>query len=186
MITIRNDNKLRTILSQWFCDASLIWHFIELFDMKNNLLRQINLAFWYQAMINRFKKRTSSALSTLQNFKYTLIDAQSEKDLRLYAQQNFRSIKTVNMNSIHNQLTITWNNLDWRFWANILESTIITFIRKFLIQLHFMLNIWQEIIRSQSQNQFKFIKDRFQNSRRTPNSSEYLVRSNVFSFSCQY
>ncbi len=45
MIIIRDDEKLRTILSQCFLDAFLIWHFIELFDIKKDLLRQINLAF---------------------------------------------------------------------------------------------------------------------------------------------
>jgi hypothetical protein len=154
--------------------------------MKKDLLRQVNFVSWYQVMINRFKKRTSLILFALQNFKYDLIDAKFEKDFRLFVQQIFRSIKTVNMNSIHNQLTIAWNNLDWRFRANIFESTIITFIRKFLNQLNFMSNIWQEMIRSQSQNQFKFIRDRFQNSRRTQNYSTYLVRSNFFLFSYQY
>ncbi len=47
-----------------------------------------------------------------------------------------------------------------------------------------MSNIWQEIIRSQ--NQFKFIKDRFQNSRWTQNYSKYFVRSNSFFSSYQY
>jgi hypothetical protein len=186
MIIIRDDDKLRTVLSQCFRDAFLIWHFIELFDIKKNLLRQTNLAFWYQAFINRFKKRTFLTLSALQNFKYTLIDARSEKDSKLFAQQIFRSIKTVNMNSIHNQLTIAWNNLDWRFRANIFESIVITFIRKFLNQVNFMSDIWQEMIRSQSQNQFKFIRDRFHNSRRTQNFSEYFFRSNSLLSSYQY
>ncbi len=184
MIVIREDDKLRIVLSQCFRGAALIWHFIELYDMKKDLLRQINLASWYQIMINRFKKRTSLVLFALQNFKYDLIDAKFEKDLRLFAQQIFRSIKTVNMNSIHNQLTIAWNNLDWRFRANIFESTITTFIRKFLNQLNFMSDIWQEMIRSQ--DQFKFIRNRFQNSRRTHNYSEYFVRSNSLLFSYQY
>jgi hypothetical protein len=184
MIVIREDDKLRIVLFQCFRDAVLIWHFIELFDMKKDLLRQINLASWYQIMINRFKKRTSLVLFALQNFKYDLIDARFERDLRLFAQQIFRSIKTVNINSIHNQLTIAWNNLDWRFRANILESTVTTFIQKFLNQLNFMSNIWQEMTRSQ--NQFKFIRDRFQNSRRTQNYSEYFVRSNSSLSSYQY
>ncbi len=133
MIAIRENDKLRIVLSQCFRDAVLIWHSIELFDMKKDLLRQVNLASWYQVMIIRFKKRTSSALSTLQNFKYTLTNARFEKDFRHFAQQIFRSIKTVNMNSIHNQLTIAWNNLDWRFRANIFESIVITSMRKFWI-----------------------------------------------------
>jgi hypothetical protein len=106
MINIWENDKLRIVLSQCFRDATLIWHSIELFDMKKDLLRQINLSFWYQALINRFKKRTFLTLSALQNFKYTLSDARSEKDSRLFAQQIFRSIKTINMNWIHNQLTI--------------------------------------------------------------------------------
>ncbi len=102
MITIRDENKLRTILSQCFREAALIWHSIELFDMKKDLLRQINLASWYQIMTNRFKKRIFLTLSALQNFKYDLIETQFEKNSRLFAQQIFRSIKTTNMNSIHN------------------------------------------------------------------------------------
>jgi hypothetical protein len=85
MIIIRDDDKLRTILSQCFRDASLIWHFIELFDMKKNFLRQINLTSWYQTLINRFKKRISIALSSLQNNRYTLTDAKAEKDSRIFA-----------------------------------------------------------------------------------------------------
>jgi hypothetical protein len=182
MITIREDDKLRIVLSQCFRDAALIWHSIELFDMKKDLFRQINLSFWYQALVNRFKKRTFLTLFVLQNFKYTLNDARFEKDLRLFAQQIFRSIKTVNMNSIHNQLTIAWNNLDWRFRANIFESTITTFIRKFLNQLDFMSNIWHEMIKSQNTDQSKTIRDRFQNPRRTQKYSAYFFRSNSSSF----
>jgi hypothetical protein len=180
MIAIREDDKLRIVLSQCFRDAALIWHFIELSDMKKDLLRSINLTSWYQVMINRFKKRTLLILFVFQNFKYTLNDARTEKDLRLFAQQIFRSIKTVNMNSIHNQLMIAWNNLDWQFRANISKSSVITFIRKFLNQLNFMSDIWHEMTRSQSAEQ-KF-RDRFQNSRRTQNYSKYFVRSNFLFF----
>jgi hypothetical protein len=186
MTNIRDDDKLRSVLSQCFREAALIWHFTELFDMKKNLLRQINLSSWYQVMINRFKKRTFLTLFALQNFKYILIDARSGKDSRLFAQQIFRSVKAVNMNSVHNQLTIAWNNLDWRFRANIFELTTITFIRKFLNQLNFMSDIWQEMTRSQSQDQFKFMRGRFQNPRRTQDYSEYFVRSNPSLFSYQY
>jgi hypothetical protein len=184
-IIIRDDDKFRTILFQCFWDAAFIWHFIELFDMKKNLLRQINLSFWYQALINRFKKRTSLTLSAFQNFKYIMTDAKVEKDSRLFAQQIFRSAKTVNMNSIHNQLIIAWNNLDWHFRINILELIVTIFIRKFLNQFDFMSDIWHEMIRSQSQNQSKLLRDRFQNSRRTQNYSEYSFRSNA-SFSISY
>jgi hypothetical protein len=106
MINIRENDKFRTILFQYFRNAAFIWHFIELFDMKRNFLRQVNLASWYQVMINRFKKRTSLTLSALQNFKYDLIETRFEKDSKLFAQQIFRAIKTINMNSVHNQLTI--------------------------------------------------------------------------------
>jgi hypothetical protein len=153
--------------------------------MKKNLLRQANLVFWHQTLINRFKKRTSQALSALQSSRYTMTDAKFEKDSRLFAQNIFRSTKTINMNSIHNQLTIAWNNLDWQFRANILESTTFTFIRKFLNQLNSMSNIWQEMTRSQSQNQFKSLRNRFQNSRRTQKYSEYFFRTISFSFHYQ-
>jgi hypothetical protein len=149
--------------------------------MKKDLLRQASLISWYQVMINRFKQRTSTALITLQQSRYTMSDARSGKDSRLFAQNIFRSAKAINMKSIHNQLIIAWNNLNWRFRVNILELTIIINVRKFLKQLNFMTNIWHEMTRSQNQN-FKSIKNRFQNSRRIQKYSAYFFWSNSFSF----
>jgi hypothetical protein len=182
-INLRSEEKLRAILSQCFRESALIWHFIELFDIKKNLLRQISLSSWYQVMINRFKQRTLMTLITLQQFRYIMTDAQSDKNSRLFAQNIFRSIKTINMKSIHNQLIITWNNLKWRFRANIFELTAIINVRKFLKQLNFMTDIWHEMTRSQNLEQK--LRNRFQNSRRTQNYSEYFVRSNFISFSYQ-
>jgi hypothetical protein len=181
MMNLRKENKLRAILSQCFRESVLIWHFTILSDMKKDLLRQASLISWYQVMINRFKQRTSIILITLQQSHYTMSDARSNKNLRLFAQNIFRSVKAVNMKSIHNQLIIAWNNLNWRFRINIFELTIIINVRKFLKQLNFMTNIWHEMTRSQNQN-FKSIRDRFQNSRRTQKYSAYLFRSNSFSF----
>jgi hypothetical protein len=89
MISIREDDKLRTMLSQCFRDFALIWHFTKLFDMKKDLLRQTNLVSWYQAMINRFKKRTSLAFSALQNSKYSLTDARARKKFKTFRSANF-------------------------------------------------------------------------------------------------
>jgi hypothetical protein len=182
MMNLRKKNKLRAILSQCFREAVLIWHFTKLSNMKKDLLRQASLTSWYQVMINRFKQRTSIALITLQQSRYFMTDARSDKNSRLYAQDIFRSIKVANMNSIHNQLTIAWNNLDWQFRINISKSIVTTSIRKFLKQLNFMSDIWHEMTRSQSQNQFKSLRDRFQNTRRIQNYSEYSFRSNASLF----
>ena len=62
MTTIKNDSKLRTIISQCFREFVLIWHSIELIDLEKEMLRNAFLTTWYNVMIKRFKKRTSIAL----------------------------------------------------------------------------------------------------------------------------
>ncbi len=176
MMNLRGEDKLRAVLPQCFRGSALIWHSTELSDMEKDLLRQASLSSWYQAMINRFKQRTPMALASLQQSRYTMTDAQSGKDPRLFAQDIFRSAKAANMESIHNQLTIAWNNLDWRFRANIPEPTATTSVRKFLEQLDSMSDIWHEMARSQNLEQKP--RGRFQNPRRTQDYPGYPVRSN--------
>ena len=102
MTTIKSDNKLRTVISQCLREFVLIWHSIELTDLKKEMLRDASLTMWYNVMIKRFKKRTSIALINMQTTKYTLDDAKQLKNSRLFAQNLFRFAKIANLISIHN------------------------------------------------------------------------------------
>ena len=43
MTVIKREHKLRTVLFQCLRKSALIWHFIELFDLKKIMLKEISL-----------------------------------------------------------------------------------------------------------------------------------------------
>ena len=47
----------------------------------------------------------------MQTTKYTLENVRQQKDFKMFAQNLFRYAKAANLTSVHNQLTIAWNNL---------------------------------------------------------------------------
>ena len=145
MTTLKNDIKLRTVISQCLRESTLIWHSIELFVLKKEMLRDASLINWYNALIRRFKKRTSVALTIMQIIKYTMKNAKQHKDSRMFAQNLFWAVKAANFISTHNQLTIAWNNLIWQFRQHISKSTEQTIMREFLEQLDSQISIWHEM-----------------------------------------
>ena len=145
MTTLKNDIKLRTVISQCLRESTFIWHSIELFVLKKKMLKDASLINWYNALIRRFKKRTSVTLTIMQIIKYTMKNAKQHKNSRMFAQNLFRAVKAVNLISTHNQLTIAWNNLIWQFRQHISKSTEQTIMREFLEQLDSQISIWHEM-----------------------------------------
>ena len=147
MALLRGDDKLRTVLPQCLRGAALIWHSAELSEMEKILLRGTNLTGWYDAMIHRFKERTPVALANLQKAKYSMSDAKNRKDPRSFIQDIIRHSKAANLTSVHNQLIMAWNNLDWEFRLHIPEPTATTTVRKFLEELDGQADMWFEMAR---------------------------------------
>ena len=141
IIVIKDDSKLRTIISQCFRESALIWHFIELTNLEKEMLRDAFLSMWYNVMIKRFKKRISITLINMQTIKYTLENVKQLKNLKIFAQNLFRFVKTTNLISIHSQLIIAWNNLTWKFKQHISKFTENINMRKFLKQLNSYANM---------------------------------------------
>ena len=134
MTVIKDDNKLKIVISQCLRESALTWHSIELSTLKKKMLREISLVNWYNALIRRFKKRTFVALVNMQTIKYIMKNARLHKNFKIFAQNFFRSIKAANLISTHNQFTIAWNNLTWQFRQHISEFTEQTTMREFFEQ----------------------------------------------------
>ena len=169
MIVHRKLDKLRNVISQCLREFVLIWHSTKLSDLKKNMLREAFLQMWYNALIKRFKQRTSAILISIQASRYTMKDARRQKNSRIFAQNLFRHAKAVDLISMHNQISMTWNNLNWQFRRNISKSTDSTIIRHFLNQFDNYSNIWFEMTNSQSQTQYearKFFTKHHQNNDR--------------------
>ena len=154
MIVIKEKHKLKTVLLQCLRKSALIWHFIELFDLKKIMLKKISLDMWYTAMIKRFKKRTSMTLINMQITKFFFENA-LHKNSKMFAQDFFRYAKAANLTSVHNQLIIAWNNLAWQFRQHISKSTKKTTMRKFLKQLNSHVSMWHEMTTSKTKSRSK-------------------------------
>ena len=102
MTIIKNDSKLRIVISQCLRESTLTWHSIEFSTLKKEMLRKTSFVNWYNALIRRFKERTSVALINMQTIKYIMKNARLHKNSRIFAQNLFRSVKTANLISTHN------------------------------------------------------------------------------------
>ena len=150
MAILRGHDKLQTVLPQCLRGAALIWHSTELTPMEKELLRTANLDSWYKYLTDRFKERTPLALAKMQASKYTMADARSRKDPRTFVQDVIRYAKAANLTSIHNQLSMAWNNLEWEFRLHITEPTPTTTIAQFLSELDAKADMWYEMARHRS------------------------------------
>ena len=162
MTTLKNDIKLRTVISQCLRESTFIWHSIELFVLKKKMLKDASLINWYNALIRRFKKRTSVALTIMQIIKYTMKNAKQHKNSRMFAQNFFRAVKAANLILTHNQLTIAWNNLIWQFRQHISKFTEQIIMREFFEQLDSQISIWHKMTTFAQSTFRKFNKFFFQ------------------------
>ena len=145
-------NKLRIIIFQCLRKSVIIWHIIELSKIKNFFFRTITMIQWKNVLLHRFKKQISVVLIKLQFIRYSITNIKTEKNLRSFAQNIFRHVKTVHLNSIQNQLIMIWNILNCEFRFQIPKSTFINTIKQFFHDLNNHADIWHEIIKKRFYN----------------------------------
>ena len=173
MILIRDDDKLRIVISQCLRDIVFQWHFMKFFDLKKNLLWKVSFRKWYDVLITRFKKRFVFVLNRMHQFRYTFVDVKKRKNFRVYAQNIFRYAKIVKMNFIFNQIILTWNNFDWQFRRDISKSKFDIVIWKIFFHLNSKTHIWYEMIKFTSKIVVRFNKQNFRQNDRAKNNDEY-------------
>lgn len=156
MTSLRKKNRLRIVIPQCLRKSAIIWHIIELSEMKKAYFRTATMTQWKTAFIIRFKERASIALIKLQIIRYIIADAKTKKDPRMIVQNIFRHAKTIHLNSVHNQLIMTWNALNCEFRFQISKPTSIIIIKHFLHDLDSHAGIWQEIIKRKFNNSSDF------------------------------
>lgn len=147
MAPIKGEDKLRTVIPQCLRGTALIWHSTELSDVQKETYRYTTLQGWYLLLISRFKERTPLALAKLQTAHYTMTDAKDRKDPRVFVQNIIRYAKAANLTTVHNQLAMAWNNLDWEFRLHIPEPTEATTIELFLSHLDAKADMWYDMAR---------------------------------------
>ena len=180
LTSLRDENKLRIVLSQCLRDYAQEWHSLILFKLKKNLLRIASLVIWYQILIKSFKKRTAQTLQSLQKKRYIMSDAKQQRNFRMYVQNIFRHVKVVELESIFNQLILTWSNFDYEFRRDISKSKSNTTIRIFLDQLKEKFDIWFDMINQSVFNSKSNNNNRFNKQDRRDWQNEFFQSSNEF------
>lgn len=127
-----------------------MWYSMELTELERNLLRDAELDRWYTTLINRFKTRTSVALSQLVGQTYSLNDIKHTSP-RAFIQQMLHHAKSAEFHSVYNQLTLLWNQFAVNLRRNLPEPRPATTLRQFLEQVDSKTPIWMKLTQRQSQ-----------------------------------
>ena len=125
MATIKDAQLVRINLNTYLHDASLIWYTSELFNLERVGLQnnENSVKEWCWALKNWFKKSASVVLVSLTSTKYTMTDAQSHWEPSVYVQTILHHAKSVNIDSVENQLTFVYQNIITDLWAFVDPST---------------------------------------------------------------
>ena len=180
LISLRNENKLRIVLSQCFRDYAQEWHSLILSELKKNLLRIAFLITWYQILIKSFKKRAIQTLQSLQKKRYIMSNARQQRNFRMYVQNIFRHVRAVELESIFNQFILTWSNLDYEFRRDISKSKSNITIRIFFDQLKKKFDIWFDMINQSAFNSKSNNNNRSNKQDRRDRQNEFSQSSNKF------
>jgi hypothetical protein len=143
MIIILEFEMIRKNLLSCLRELILVWHTIELFDVSRRILfYEENVNEWIQTLIARFKTQVTTTTINLLKERYTLTDAERNRESREYAQKVIRWIKSAKMISSFNQLNIVYNEIDAELRRDLKKSFRNTTIDDYLQLLNDCKNIW--------------------------------------------
>ena len=154
---IANQNSataVKHVIATCMRGSALMWYSMELTDLERDLLRDADLDRWYTTLINRFKVRTSVALSQLVSQTYSFSDMRHTSP-RAFVQQILSLAKSAKMNSTCNRLTMVWNQLAVNLRRDVPEPQPNTTIGQFLDQVDSKAAIWWEITQKQPQQRWQ-------------------------------
>jgi hypothetical protein len=134
---------IRRNLSSCLRESALMWHTVELFDVSRRILfYEENVNEWVQAFIARFKTQITTTTINLLRERYTLTNAEKNRESREYAQKVIRWAKFAKMTSSFNQLNIVYNEIDVELRRDLKKSFRDTTIDDYLQLLNDCENIW--------------------------------------------
>jgi hypothetical protein len=154
LVSFKGEAAVRELVPSCLRGSALIWYTTELTDLEKRGLRNATVKDWGETLIATFKEQTSIALQNLQSERYTVADARKQIHPRTYVQKVLRYAKAAQMTSVHNQLTLAWNNLDIEFKAQVSAPSPTTTVGSFLKELDAKASIWYEqaLVKSASRN----------------------------------
>jgi hypothetical protein len=148
MITVLDVERIRQNLFIYLREIILIWHTAELSDDARQILTyEEEVEHWTKKLITRFKKLASIATVSLLRERYIMKNARRNRESRKYAQKIIRSTKSVELDSIFNQLNIIYNEVEMKLRRDLRRLDNTTIIDFFLQKMNECKNIWWSLVR---------------------------------------
>ncbi len=133
MIIVLEFEMIRKNLFFYLRDSVLMWHIVEFFDVSRRILfYEENVDEWVQALIARFKTQATTTTANLLKKRYTLTNAERNRESREYAQKVIRWVKFAKMFSSFNQLNIVYNEINAELRRDLKKSSKNTTINDYL------------------------------------------------------
>jgi hypothetical protein len=174
MIIVLESKMIKKNLSSCLRESILMWHIAKLFDVSRRILfYEENMNEWIQTFIARFKTQVTTTTTNLLKKRYTLTNAERNRESREYAQKIIKWVKFAKMTSTFNQLNIVYNEIDAELQRDLKKSSKDTTIDDYFQFLNDCKNIWWFLAK---RNQ-KFV-EYFTNLSYNANKS-FLFNSNV-------
>ncbi len=128
-----SDAEVRPLIAGCLRGDAIKWHSNELSSDKRTLLaRAVSCDEWTQALIKRFKMKTSTSLVLLHETKYGVADARKGVLARQHANKILKFTKSAEIESIKNRINYIYMSFAYKFKQDLRAPTDTTTIEEYL------------------------------------------------------
>ncbi len=130
------EEEVRPLIPGCLRGDALKWHSNELTkDRKELLARMATCEEWMEALVKRFKLKTSTSLTRLHQLVYGIADARKGVLARQHANNVLKLTKSAEIASTKNQLNYLYNSFAYEFKQDLRAPTNSTTIEEYLEDL---------------------------------------------------
>ena len=143
---IQSEQHVRNNLFTCLKESALQWSISEISIEIKQLMRYDDaIDHWTTQLLNRFKENTHVFMNTILRERYTMKNARRRRKSKKYATKILRIIKSTEFESMSNQVTIIYNELNVEFRRNLTKSINVLSIDSFLREMNEVKNIWWQL-----------------------------------------
>ncbi len=139
------EEEVRPLIPGCLRGDALKWHSNELTkDRKELLARMATCEEWMEALVKRFKLKTSTSLTRLHQLMYGVADARKGVLARQHANNVLKLTKSAEIASTKNQLNYLYNSFAYEFKQDLRAPINSTTIEEYLEDLDERQETWDE------------------------------------------
>ena len=143
---IQKNQHVRDNLFTCLRGSALQWYISEISTKAKQLIRyDEDIDHWTTQLLRRFKESIDVFIDTILKKRYTMNDARRHREPREYVVKILRAVKFAELESMTNQMTIIYNELDVEFRRDMTKSSNVLFIDSFLREMNDAKEIWWQL-----------------------------------------